>query len=340
MLMLDVLAGKRTDRTPIWIMRQAGRYMPEYLEVRKNYNFIEMCLTPEVAAEVTMQPIDAFGMDASIIFSDILIPAISMGLDLDFIKGEGPVFSNPVRTENDVNRLVSDISGDEVEKVAEAVTLVRKSLPETTALIGFCGAPLTLASYMVEGGTTKNFSILKGMLYSEPKTYHKLMEKITPVLVDYLVAQAEAGANIVQIFDTWGGILAQEDFLEFSLPYIKEVIKGFRAKSDKPVIYFMKSNASFLKYLNNLDVEALGMDWTINLREASEATGNNFTLQGNLEPLVLLGDEKLIKERATRILEEGKNLKGHIFNLGHGVIPQTPVENVRYLVNLVKEFRR
>lgn len=337
--MLDVINGKESERPPIWIMRQAGRYMKEYRKIREKHDFLSMCLTPDVAAEITLQPIKAFNMDGSIIFSDILIPAVSMGMDLKFIEGQGPVFDNPIRTEKDIENLRGLNDGNEVDKVCEALRLVRNELPDDKTLIGFCGAPFTLGTYMIEGGSSRNFTEIKGMLYDRPELYAKFMDKVTESLIQYLTAQAEAGADVVQIFDTWGGILSPSDFEKFSLPYINKLISGIREKCSQPIIYFMKGNGGFLNILKTLDVDVMGIDWTINLTEAAQRLDNEFVLQGNLDPVLMLMNKEVIKERALEIIKQGKKIKGHIFNLGHGILPPTPVENVKFLVDLVREYR-
>lgn len=337
-LVLNVIQGEKADVVPIWIMRQAGRYLPLYRKIREKYDFLSLCLTPELAAEVTLQPVDILDVDAAIIFSDILIPCLSMGCKIEFTEGRGPVVLNPVRNPKDIKSLTVEYQNEEIKRISEAMKMVKNRLPEDKALIGFCAAPFTLACYVVEGGSSKNFLNIKNLIYGNPEAYLQLMKKVTQTLINFLKIQAGAGADIVQIFDTWGGILSPTDFQRFSWPYLKKLISEFKREHEQPLIYFMRGNGGLLHILKDLPVEVMGIDWTINLSDASQGLENRFILQGNLDPVVLLSSKKIIKEKTLEILQQGKELKGHIFNLGHGILPETPVENVRFLVNLVHKF--
>lgn len=329
-LILDVLDGKKVDRPPIWLMRQAGRYMPEYMEVRKNVSFLELCKTPELAAKVTHQPVDILGVDAAILFSDILIPIEPMGVKLDF--NPAPVISNPVRTLQDADKLKILNPYEDAPFVIETVKLLVRDLK--VPLIGFSGAPFTLACYMVEGGGSKNFINIKKMMHSDPKTYSTLMEKLTISTIKYLQSQIDNGCPIVQIFDTWAGILSPCEYSEKVLPFVNILIENLK---NAHVIYFAKDSATFYKHISKLKCSGIGIDWKIDLEDADTMLGNGkFVLQGNLDPVALFADKETIKNITKLIIEKGKKLKGHIFNLGHGILPETPVENVKYLVDIVK----
>ncbi|MFQ6069645.1 MAG: uroporphyrinogen decarboxylase [Candidatus Aminicenantales bacterium] len=337
-LILDVIYGEKNDRVPIWIMRQAGRYLPQYRKLRRKYDFLSMCLTPELAAEITLQPVETLDVDAAIIFSDILIPCLSMGCMVEFIEGKGPVFHSPVRSLEDIRSLKIASQNKELDCIFKTLTIVKKELPHRKTLIGFCAAPFTLACYLVEGGTPKNFLHIKTLLYDKPDAYSTLMEKITQTLITFLKVQAKSGADILQIFDTWGGILSPSDFKKFSLPYLEELMFEFKKECNQPLVYFMRGSGGFLSILKNLSVEVMGIDWTVDLLEASKRLGERFVLQGNLDPAILLSGKSTIREKAVEILRQGEKIKGHIFNLGHGILPSTPVENARYLVEVVHNF--
>ncbi|MCX8084583.1 MAG: uroporphyrinogen decarboxylase [Calditerrivibrio sp.] len=329
-LLLDVLEGKKVKRPPVWLMRQAGRYMPEYMEVRRKVTFLELCKTPELAAEVTHQPIDILGVDAAILFSDILIPIEPMGVNLDF--NPAPIISNPVRSEQDANRLRLLDPYSDVPFVIETVKLLVKSLK--VPLIGFSGAPFTLACYMVEGGGSKNFIEIKKMMHTNTKAYETLMEKLTISTTKYLQAQIDNGCPVVQIFDTWAGILSPMEYQTKVLPYVKSLIENLK---NAHIIYFAKDSATFYKYISDLNCTGIGVDWKIDLDDADISLGRGrFVLQGNLDPVILFSDKDTISRHVKAIIEKGKTLKGHIFNLGHGILPNSPVENVKFLVDLVK----
>jgi uroporphyrinogen decarboxylase len=332
-LFLRAARREKVERVPIWIMRQAGRYMPEYRAIRERVDFVTLCKTPELAAEVTLQPVDRLGVDAAILFSDILVPVEPMGFELDFQPG--PVLSPPVRSAADVERIVVPDPEDEVPFVYETIRILRRELEGRVPLIGFGAAPLTLAAYLVEGAGSKNFDHLKGLLFGDPRTAHALLEKITTTLERYLIAQIDAGAQAVQLFDTWAGILSPADYREFALPYVQRLLSSL-ADRGAPRIYFALNSAHLLDEIRGCDAEVLGIDWRTPLDVATERLGPRYALQGNLDPCVLLGPPDEIERRARQVLEEGASAPGHIFNLGHGILPNVPVENAQRLVETIR----
>jgi len=325
-----------TPYTPIWLMRQAGRYMKEYRHLRKRFSFLEMCKNPELAAEVTLQPLKHLHLDAAIIFSDILIPLAPMGVDFEFAKGEGPVFHHPLRTKRDVERLKVIEPEQEVPFLIEAIRIVRKELEGKTPLIGFSGAPFTLASYMIEGGHSNNFILTKSLMYQDRPTWVKLMEKLSKVLVRYLNAQIRAGVEAIQIFDSWVGCLSPTDYEEYVLPFSKRVFDGL--EQNVPVIHFGTSTSTLLPLMKRAGGDVIGVDWRVDLGEAWKRIGYDVGIQGNLDPLVLMGPITLIRKEVKRILRLANGRPGHIFNLGHGILPETPVEHVTALVEMVHEY--
>jgi uroporphyrinogen decarboxylase len=329
---LDACRGLPVDRTPVWLMRQAGRYLPEYMKIRQTCSFLQLCKTPELAAEVTLQPVDILGVDAAILFSDILTPVEPMGLELDFVPG--PVFENPVRTMADVARLrIPDMAAD-VPFVLETIRILRRELAGRVPLIGFGGAPFTLACYMVEGKGSKDFATVKKLLYAAPETYAALMEKITTMLIAYLRAQVTAGAQAIQIFDTWGGILSPTDYERYALPYSTRVIAGLRG-CGAPIIHFVKGAGTMLDRVSLAGSDVIGLDWHTDLGRARATIGNDFAVQGNLDPTVLFAPQSHIEGEVRRILAENGGRPGHIFNLGHGILPDTPPENAKFMVDCV-----
>lgn len=325
-----------TGYTPIWLMRQAGRYMEEYRKIRAKYSFLEMCKTPDVAAEVTIQPVDKLGVDAAIIFADILLPLEGMGIDLEFSKGEGPAIHNPVRTSADVKSLKVGEAEETVPYVLEAVRIVKRELKGRVPLIGFSGAPFTLASYMIEGGHSRNYQLTKTMMYNAPANWHSLMEKLVEVVRRYLKAQVDAGAQAVQIFDSWIGCLSPADYLDYVKPHMKALIAGL--ESDVPVIHFGTDTATLLTHMRDAGGDVIGVDWRIDLDRAWEMIGYDRAVQGNIDPIVLFGSPDFIRKRVKEILDQAGGRPGHIFNLGHGILPETPVENARALVDSVHEL--
>ena len=325
-----------SDSTPVWVMRQAGRYMAEYRAIREKYSLIEICHHPEVAAEVTLQPVKALGVDAAILFADILLPAIPLGVGLEFAKGEGPVLQNPVRTMNDVRNLRPVNPETDLGYVMDAIRILRGELKETP-LIGFCGAPFTVASYIIEGGSSREFLKTKTMMYSAPDVWHALMEKLSVVLSDYLVAQIRAGAQVVQVFDSWVGALNPQDYEEFVLPYSKKILWDAK-KENVPVIHFGTNTTTLLPLMKRAGGDVIGLDWRIPLDDGWKLLGDDVAVQGNLDPTVLFASRDEIKKRVHDILNRANGKPGHIFNLGHGILQHTPVDNVKAVVDMVHEY--
>ena len=335
-LFLRACRKEPVERTPVWIMRQAGRYLPEYRAVREKADFLTMCKTPELAAEVTIQPIDIIGVDAAIIFSDILVIPEAMGLHLEMHEGRGPVFLNPVRDEEGARSLKKIEPEKDLKYVLDAVSLTKKELNGRVPLIGFSGSPWTLLTYMVEGRGSKNFAHVKKLIYNNPGLAHKILAQITDAVAEYLSAKIEAGVNAVQIFDTWGGILSQHDFKEFSLSYIEQVISKLKRKNE-PVIVFAKGVHFNLDGLAGCGADVLGLDWTMDIGGVRKRVGNKVALQGNLDPTVLYAQNENIRKETGRVLESYGEGSGHIFNLGHGILPNIDPEKAKALVQFVKE---
>ena len=329
---LEACWGRPTDFTPVWLMRQAGRYLPDYMRVRSKVTFLELCKTPELAAEVTIQPIDILGVDAAILFSDILTPVEPMGLKLDFVPG--PVFENPVRTRADIEALRIPEMEEDVPYVLETIRILRRELDGRVPLIGFAGAPFTLACYMVEGKGSKDFAQIKKMMYAEPELFHALMEKITEMDRQYLNAQIAAGAQAVQIFDTWGGIVSPVDYRKYILPYTQKLIAGLDRKN-VPVIHFVKGAGTMLDLVKQAGSDVVGLDWHISVDKARDILGPEIAVQGNLDPTVLYSPKAHIEGEVKRILGENAGRPGHIFNLGHGILPTVPPENAIHMVECV-----
>lgn len=336
-LFLRTIRKEKVERTPIWMMRQAGRYLPEYRAVRAKYDFLTMCKSPELAAEVTIQPIEIIGVDAAIIFSDILVIPEAMGMELQMHEGKGPIFPKPIRNESDVNNLKQIDASTDLKYVLDAVALTKKELNGRVPLIGFCGAPWTLLTYMVEGKGSKTFSEVKKLIYNNSKLAHSILNKLADACADYLSAKIDAGADAVQIFDTWGGILSKKDFEEFSLPYITKIISKVKRK-EEPVIVFAKGVHFAIDSLANSGCDVVGLDWTMNLGDVKNRIGERVALQGNLDPTVLYGSEEKIKEEVITILESFGKSSGHVFNLGHGILPDVDPEKAKLLVKTVHEL--
>jgi uroporphyrinogen decarboxylase len=324
------------DRTPVWFMRQAGRYMPEYRSVRKQYSLIEICKKPELAADVTITAAEALGVDAAIIFADLLLPLEVMGLSFHFSAGEGPVIEKPLRSAEDIARLRTDHAAD-LGYVSDAVRLVSKHFGTRLPVIGFCGAPFTLASYMIEGGSSRNYLNTKRMMYSSPAAWDELMRKLVAVVCEYAVEQARAGADVIQIFDSWVGCLSVEDYRQYVLPRTTELVKAVR-QAGVPVIYFGTDTATLLPSMKETGAEVIGLDWRIPLDDGWRSLGWQGAVQGNLDPVLLFADPKELKARAKEILRRAGGRPGHIFNLGHGILPETPVENVKALAEFVRDY--
>jgi uroporphyrinogen decarboxylase len=336
-LFLKACRGESTPRPPVWLMRQAGRYLPEYREVRSRVDFLTLCRTPELAVQVTLQPVERLGVDAAILFSDILTPAPAMGLSLDFTPG--PVVDPPVRTADAVARLTVPDVEEAIPFVFESIRILRRELAGRVPLIGFGAAPFTLAAYLCEGEGSRSFDRFKGMLYGAPDVAAGLLEKITEITVRYLTAQVRAGAQAIQVFDTWAGLVGRADYETFSLPYVKRVVAAVRA-TGVPVIYFALDAAHLAPAVGSTGADVLGVDWRTSLADASSAFGRTVPLQGNLDPCALLVDEATVRRRTLVMLNEGTALPGYIANLGHGILPQTPVDSALAFVETVKTYRR
>ncbi len=334
---LAALRGEKPEHTPIWVMRQAGRYLPEYMAVRKKLSFNELCRTPEMACEVTLQPIRRFGFDAAILFSDILVPLEPMGAPFQFGDG-GPKLERPLRTEEDFKSLQVVDAREGCHFVGDAIKMIKSELGDKTPLIGFAGSPFTLATYLIEGGGSKDYRHLKAMLYSRPDILQDLLDKLGDQILDYLLMQAEAGVDAIQLFDTWGGILHPADYEKMVLPVVKRILDGLK-DTGLPRIYFLKASAPYNHLIKDLDVECFGLDWTQDMTRAIPQLPGK-AVQGNLDPTSLFGSTEEIKRRALDICRQGTDAPGHVFNLGHGILPQAPISAVETLVETVQSFRR
>jgi uroporphyrinogen decarboxylase len=336
---LRACRGEPVDRTPVWLMRQAGRYMSEYRALRAKHEMLSIIKQPELACQVTMQPIEAFDLDAAIIFADILPPLEALGLRVGFQAGEGPIVYNPVRDEADVLALPSPDIQEATSFTLEAIRLARRELEgRGLPLIGFSGAPFTLACYSVEGGSSRDFTLTKRLMMGRPDVWRQLMDKLTGLVGGYLRAQAEAGAQALQLFDTWAGLLSPEDYQEFALPYNQAVIRE-TSRTGVPVIYFSTGTDGMLELVAESGAGVIGIDWRIDLAEAWRRLGPGVAIQGNLDPVALLGDWPALQRRAAAVLQSAGGRPGHIFNLGHGVLRDTSPDNVRRLVDFVHQYR-
>jgi uroporphyrinogen decarboxylase len=324
-----------TDCVPVWFMRQAGRYMPEYRAVRAKYSILEVCKTPELAAQVTLQPIERFALDAAIIFADILLPLEPMGIQLSFVADEGPVIHNPVRDRGAAEAL-KPVEPEALRFVYDAIRLARKALEGRVPLIGFAGAPFTLASYLIEGGSSRNFVETKRLMYHAPDVWHRLMDKLARVITGYLKAQIEAGAQAVQLFDSWVGALGPADYAEYVQPHTRLIFEGLKGLN-VPCIHFGTGSATLLELMKQAGGTVIGLDWRIRVDEARQRLGQDVALQGNLDPVVLFAPLHEIERRVQSILKQAGN-QGFIFNLGHGILPETPVESVRATVDMVHKL--
>ncbi len=341
-LFLRALRKEPIDRTPLWIMRQAGRYLPEYRATRKKAgDFLTLCKTPELACEVTLQPIDRYALDAAILFSDILTIPDALGLGLQFSEGEGPSFKSPITCLSDVERISNLSPMNELGYVTDAVSLIRKELNDRVPLIGFSGSPWTLATYMIEGKGSKEFHKVKGMMYQEPGTLEKLLAVLSNSVTDYLAAQVDAGAQALMIFDTWGGVLSKETYLKFSLSPMQEIVQKLKNKSsmrDVPIVLFTKGGGNWLNEMAATGCDALGLDWTTEIAHARAQVGDKVALQGNLDPCVLYGSDNVIREEVKKVLDKFGKGTGHVFNLGHGIQQYVHPDKVTVLVEAVREF--
>ncbi|MEW8625876.1 MAG: uroporphyrinogen decarboxylase [Candidatus Thiodiazotropha sp.] len=341
---LRALAREPVDMTPVWMMRQAGRYLPEYRATRaKAGSFMDLCQNPELACEVTLQPLDRYPLDAAILFSDILTVPDAMGLGLYFTTGEGPRFERPVTDEAAVEALGLPDMAEDLGYVMDAVSTIRRELDGRVPLIGFSGSPWTLATYMVEGGGTKNFSKVKGMMFDRPELMHRLLEKVTTAVTAYLNAQVEAGAQALMIFDTWGGALTPQHYRSFSLDYMAKILNGLTKQADGrkiPTILFTKGGGLWLEAMADTGCDALGVDWTLSLADARSRVGDRVALQGNLDPSTLYASPERIREEVAKVLASYGQGSGHIFNLGHGIHPEIDPEHAGVFVEAVHELSR
>jgi len=324
-----------TDATPVWFMRQAGRYMPEYRAVRKQYSLIQICKNPQLAAEVTITAAEALDVDAAIIFADLLLPLEVMGLPFHFAAGEGPVIEKPLRTAEDIAKLQTN-RASELGYVAEAIRVTCRHFGNRLPMIGFCGAPFTLASYMIEGGGSRNYIHTKKMMYSDPASWSQLMNKLVAVVSQYAAEQVAAGADVIQVFDSWVGCLSVEDYRRYVLPHATELVNKLQ-KTGAPIIYFGTDSATLLPSMKETGAEVIGVDWRIPIDEGWRSLDFKGAVQGNLDPVLLFAGWKELKARAEDILQRVAGRPGHIFNLGHGILPETPVDNVKNLARFVRE---
>ncbi len=335
---LNACRQEPVDATPVWLMRQAGRYMAEYRALRKKHSILELIKTPDLATEVTMQPINAFNLDAAIIFADILPILEGMGLHLEFIKGEGPVIHNPIRTGQDIQKLTTPPAEEALGFTLQAIKQVQAELNGKVPLIGFSGAPFTLASYAIEGGSSRSYIHAKSLMYGQPKIWHTLMEKLALVIGNYLQAQATAGADALQLFDSWVGALSPADYQEYVLPHSQRAIEIATSQHNVPLIHFGTGTAGMLPLIKQAGGNVIGVDWRIDLGQASQQLGSDVAIQGNLDPLVLFAPVHEMKKQVARVLDSITGRPGHIFNLGHGILKETPVEHVAALVDFVHSY--
>ncbi len=336
---LKACKREAVDCTPVWFMRQAGRYMAEYRAIRQKYTLLTICKTPELAAQVTLQPVEKLGVDAAIIFADILLPVEGMGIQLEFAQGEGPVIHNPIRDKAAVEALRLIEPEETVPFTLEAIRIVRRELNNRIPLIGFAGAPFTLASYLIEGGHSRDYVLTKSMMYKDLETWRSLMAKLARVVTVYLRSQIRAGAQAVQLFDSWIGCLSPGDYREYVLPFSRQVIQNLR-EENVPIIHFGTGTAALLELMREAGSDVIGVDWRVNIDEAWNRLGDQVAIQGNLDPVALFAPLPELRKRIKEILQRAGNRPGHIFNLGHGILPQTPVENVIATVEMVHELSR
>jgi uroporphyrinogen decarboxylase len=328
---------RKTERTPVWFMRQAGRVLPEYRKVRENYGLLDICRNPELAATVTMQPVKRFDVDAAIIFADIVTPLVGVGVGVKLVEKVGPVIDRPIRSEGDLKRLRPLDPDEDVPYMMETLRTVRAELPEEKALIGFSGAPFTLATYLIEGGPSRNYATTKAAMYGEPELWHGLMQRLTDMIIVYLQAQARAGAQVLQVFDSWVGWLSRQDYIEYVYPYTSDILRSVKA-SGVPVIHFATGAGSLNKIVREAGANVVGLDWRVPLDEAWDSLGNDIAVQGNLDPAVLLAPPDVVREQTRDVLRRADGRPGHIFNLGHGFLPQTPLDNILHMMECVREW--
>lgn len=333
-LLIRAARGEKVERTPVWMMRQAGRYLPEYRAIRKDIAFLTLCKTVDLAVEVSLQPYHILGVDAVIMFSDILIPVEAMGQEVQLTEKKGPELPDPIRTREQIDKLVIPDPEDKTGFVMEIIRMLRRELDGAVPLIGFAGAPWTLAAYMIEGGGSKSYAYVKQMMFKEPRHFHALLDKIADSIILYLNAQIAAGAQVIQLFDSWAGELSARDYEEFSLPYQQKIFASLNREA-APTILYINGSGHFLEQMAKSGADVLSIDWRTDLTEARQRVGDGFTLQGNLDPCVLLSTPETIQAKAREVLNAGGGHR-HILNLGHGILPMTPVENARAFIEAGK----
>ena len=328
---------EKTARTPVWFMRQAGRVLPEYRKIREKRSLLDICDDPELAAEVTLQPVERLDVDAAVIFADIITPLIGAGIEVKLVEKVGPVIDEPIRSAADLERLRTLEPDQGARQTMEALKLVRAALPPEKALIGFAGAPFTLATYLIEGGPSRNYALTKSMMYAEPDFWHELMERLSDMIIVYMLAQARAGAQVLQLFDSWVGWLSRRDYAEYVFPYTSRIIRSAK-ESGAPVIHFATGAGGLNSAIKQSGADVVGLDWRVPLDEAWESLGHDVAVQGNLDPAVLLGPPEVVREQTTDVLRRAGGRPGHIFNLGHGFLPQTPLDNILHMVDCAREW--
>lgn len=334
--LLKAARMEKARGTPLWFMRQAGRVLPEYRKVRGKHSLLDICRNPELAATVTMQPVERFDVDAAIIFADIVTPLVGVGIDVQLVEKVGPVIDPPIRSESDLERLRPLDPGEDVPYMLEALRLVRNALPEEKALIGFSGAPFTLATYLIEGGPSRNYAATKAMMYGQPDLWRGLMSRLSDMIVAYLRAQSGAGAQMLQLFDSWVGWLSRRDYREYVFPYTREIIAAVKA-TGVPVIHFATGSGGLNEVIRDSGADVIGLDWRVPLDEAWASLGD-VAVQGNLDPAVLLGPPDVVREQTRDVLRRAGGRSGHIFNLGHGFLPQTPIDSIMHMIDCVREW--
>lgn len=334
--LLKAARMEKAGGTPLWFMRQAGRVLPEYRKVRNKHSLLDICRDPEIATAVTLQPVERFDVDAAIIFADIVTPLVGVGIDVQLVEKVGPVIDPPIRSESDLKRLRQLDPEQDVPYMLEALKLVRAALPEEKALIGFSGAPFTLATYLIEGGPSRNYATTKAMMYGQPDLWHGLMTRLSDMIVSYLLAQANAGAQLLQLFDSWVGWLSRRDYVEYVFPYTREIISAVKA-GGVPVIHFATGSGGLNETIRDSGADVIGLDWRVPLDEAWASLGD-VAVQGNLDPAVLLGPPDVVREQTRDVLKRAGGRPGHIFNLGHGFLPQTPLDNVMHMIDSAREW--
>ncbi len=342
--LIDAALGRQPSRYPIWFLRQAGRYLPEYRAVRANVDFVELCRNPKLAAEVTLQPLRRFDLDAAIIFSDILIPCTAMGQELSFGAGHGPHLSNPVRSREALQRLRKPDAQRELGYVGEAIAETRKGLKPEQTMIGFAGAPLTVASYMIEGEGSKTFTEVKRLRFQDPSTFQGLLQLLAEVTTDYLLMQVKAGAECLMLFDTWANQLSAEDYREFAFPAVQAVIAAVKKSSSVPVIYYPGQGSDLYYELAGVGCDVIAVDWRCRMKHAIDVLNRQMELrvsvQGNLDPQTLIGPEAMVRQKTRAILDQAQGARGHIFNVGHGLLPHTPPEALQWVIQEVRAYTR